>query len=110
MARPLRIEKLKAIAVLKAMVLRVAISQELANRGSLRAQACTRPQASAVSRTKPQWRSSQVRSACGVSCAGRRWSRRSASSRAKSPAPARPQVSSSVGLALNSQVSNHASR
>jgi hypothetical protein len=49
-------------------------------------------------------------SSFGFGTVALRWSRRSASIRAKSPAPARPQASRSVGLSLNNQVSNHASR
>ncbi len=59
MARRLRMAKLKAMAVLKATVLSVAIRRESANTARCSAAAWVSPQARAVAKISRQWLSSQ---------------------------------------------------
>ena len=106
----MRIEKVNTSAVLKAMVLRVAMIVELLNARCVCASAWAKPQSSAVLRISSQWWLSQRLSAAGVCSSGRRWSRRSASSRAKMAMPINPIGSCCSGLLLNPHVSSQASR
>ncbi|MNG09762.1 hypothetical protein D3C84_931950 [compost metagenome] len=110
MQRSLRMEKLKAMAVLKATVLRVAISREGSNCAADSAQAWARPQPSEVQRIRRQcWSSHSCRQAL-LACGAGRCSQRRASIRAKKPDASRPLLSMPPGLLPNSQVSSQASR